>query len=150
MSSAELIEEARRRNERRAQGKPITPEQSAEGLRHVINERDARLEKDIQRDVYKRYRNFGCEIYWLSQARETRQTPGVPDLIVFHPRSATAWYHEVKTPTGTVSPAQLHFLELAAGCGIRVVVGGVNAAEEQLVIIGAAYRELDGHLEPRR
>lgn len=135
-----MIAEQRRRAERRAKGLPLheTAEEVEQLREKRVAEEDARLEKEIQRDVYKIYRAFGCELYWMSQARATRQTAGVPDLIVFHPRTRSMFYHECKTPRGKLSPAQVVFQEQCTRAGITVVVGGVDAAEEQLVAIRAA------------
>lgn len=39
-------------------------------------------EKDVQRKCYELCVRCNCAVYWMSQARETQQTPGVPDLLV--------------------------------------------------------------------
>lgn len=145
MSAAELVEEARRRDELRARGEPLTPRNGDTVQR--IAEDDSRLEKEIQRDVWKRYIAFGCVVYWLSQARETKQTAGLGDLYVIHRRRREAWWHETKTLSGKQSSAQVDFENWNREAGITVVVGGILAAEEQLVAIGAAVRHGD-RIEP--
>jgi hypothetical protein len=49
------------------------------------------LEKDVQRTVYRLLVKCGCKVYWMSQARKTRQTRGIPDLIAFSPRKGLAF-----------------------------------------------------------
>jgi hypothetical protein len=149
MTPEEAREEARRRDERRAKGLPLTPDVSEPEEQARIKEADDRLEKIIQRDVWKLYRRFNCQCYWMSQARKTRQTAGVPDLIVFNRRARAMWYHEIKTPTGEQSPAQKVFQEQCNACAIYYALGGVAAAEDVLITIGVAYRLSDGSLEPR-
>ncbi|MFN7341536.1 MAG: hypothetical protein ACK5VI_10715 [Opitutia bacterium] len=41
------------------------------------------LEKNEQTEITKLLRLIGAKVYWLSQARHTQQTPGVPDLFAF-------------------------------------------------------------------
>lgn len=153
MSNEEIIAEARRRDDRRAQGLPMheTPEE----LEERIAEDDARLEKEIQREVVKTYAGFGCKVYNLSQPRATKQTPGLPDLWVvclssgWSRQGKIAWWHETKTPTGKQSEAQREFQRECKSCRVGFVVGGVKAAEEQLITFGIAER-INGVLEPVR
>lgn len=142
----EIREESRRRRERRESGKPLEPD--AAEFKARLQEDDDRIEKLIQRDVWKLYHAFGCECFWLSQARSTRQTAGVPDLIVFHRRSGVMFFHEVKTPTGIQSPAQAVFEELCKATGRWYALGGVRIAEETLILKGIAVRIGDA-LEPK-
>lgn len=138
MSPEAAQAEARRRAERRALGLPLThelPELDRVELKRIA-ESDDRAEKEIQREIYQIYRAHGCELYWLSQARATRQTAGVPDLIVFHSRTRSAWYHEVKTPAGDQSLGQVVFAELCTAVGWKYVLGGIASAAEQLRAIG--------------
>jgi hypothetical protein len=137
MSDADTIAEAERRRIRRAQGLPLhlTAEEEAER----IADEDRRLEKSIQRDVRKLYIAHGCTVYWLSQARETGQTAGLGDLLVFYPKGdkPQAWWHEVKSATGKLSPAQEDFRILCNTCQVGHVYGGIPAAEAKLLAIGA-------------
>jgi hypothetical protein len=59
-----------------------------------------------------------------------------------------AWWHEAKTPTGVQQSAQKRFEENCVACGWQYVLGGVRAAEEQLIKIGVAERQPSGSLEP--
>jgi hypothetical protein len=111
---------------------------------------EAALEKAEQAEVIKVYRSFGCVVKTLSQPRATRQSPGLPDLRVFAPRIRRFWDHETKRQKGShVDPAQRDYAELAATCGLEVVIGDRFAAGEQLVRVGLAVREGD-RLEPVR
>jgi hypothetical protein len=131
-----VIAESRRRAARRAAGEPLHDDTPALELGRIADD-DSREEKEIQREVFRRLRSFGCEVYWLSQARVTRQTAGVPDLIAFHPRLGVMTYFECKTPRGKPSPAQVYFAELCEKTGTSYVIGGVAACEEWLRSIGA-------------
>jgi hypothetical protein len=148
MSIADTIAEAERRRIRRDAGLPLheTPAEVAER----IQEDDDRLEREIQIDVVKLYKALGCQVWSHSELRKTKQTPGYPDLTVLHPRRRLSWYHETKTPTGTLEPAQLVFRSTAAESGLTVIVGGVVAAEEFLISCGIAERAPSGSLEPLR
>lgn len=152
MSLDDVRAEAERRRQRRERGKPLTPElpEPDHAELNRVAEQDHRLEKEIQSDVRRKYMAFGCEVYSTSQARASKVSAGIPDLIVFHPASMRAWLHEVKAPRGVVSPAQLVFWELATMCNWKYLLGGVAAAEAQLIHVGAAYRDPSGSLEPAR
>ncbi|HET7552179.1 MAG TPA: hypothetical protein VFK04_12885 [Gemmatimonadaceae bacterium] len=116
-------------------------------------ERDERaLEKAEQLEVQKVYRAFGCTVYWLSQARAARQTPGMPDLRIFAPRAGAHWDHETKRQgrgDKDLEPAQRDYREHAEQCGLDVVVGDRFAAGDQLVRLGLAVWDGD-RLEPVR
>jgi hypothetical protein len=149
MSVAEMIEEARRRDERRREGKPLAPDPVE--LQKRIEEIDARLEKAIQLDVMKVYKGFSCKVYNLSQPRATKQTPGLPDLYVRPPRRIKyrSFWHETKTPSGVQSDDQLQFQMDCVAEGTDYVLGGVLAAEEQCIKLGLAER-VNGILEHAR
>ena len=74
----------------------------------------------------------------MSQARKTRQTPGVPDLIVFNSRAGRMWFFECKAEGARPSPAQVYFAELCETAGIDYVIGGTFAAINHLRQIGVA------------
>jgi len=107
------------------------------------------LEKSEQAEVIKLYRAYGCHVYSLSQARATKQTPGLPDLYVFRPPHA--WWHETKRPvSGNPSPAQKVFSDECLASFVNHTMGGLAAARATLVRIGAARWVLDprGDIEP--
>lgn len=140
MTLDEVLAEARRRDDRRDRGLPLTetPTEAAER----IEEDDQRLEKQIQADVVKLYRAHGCVVFSLSQPRATKQTPGIGDLFVFWANGhedcvGRAWWHETKTPSGTARPDQREFRRLCDQCDVAYVMGGRVAAESKLREIGA-------------
>jgi hypothetical protein len=104
---------------------------------HVIEhiERPPR-EKAVQRAVYALYVAHGCRVFWLSQARATGQTAGLPDLYVFHEGVGASWWHEVKPPTGALSDAQRDFQRLCTATLTRHVTGGEEAARRMLAALG--------------
>ena len=85
-------------------------------------------EKSIQHWCAQTFRAAGCLVYNLSQARASKQTPGLPDLWVFVPRRGTAFWFETKSPRGVQSEAQAAFQASCEGCGIRYVMGGMEEA----------------------
>jgi len=147
MSIEEAKQEAARRDDLRARGLPLTPtpEQLAVDVAKHNAEVDARLEKQIQATIVRLYREFGCKVYILSQARASKQTPGLPDLLIFY--RVVAWWHEVKTPTGKQSADQRDFMANCKNTGVYYVLGGVRAAEDWLIELAIAARAPDGTLE---
>lgn len=151
MTVAEQIAEAARRDLRRQQGKPLAPTTTEIAQRSA--EEDARLEKEIQWDVIVLLRAYNFTVWNLSQSRATRQGEGLADLYAVHVDRRQILWFETKTPTGSSSPAQIEFQVFHAQLGIegvRYVVGGVLAAEEYLISIGAAERTATGAIEPTR
>jgi hypothetical protein len=90
-----------------------------------------RSEKDEQRAVYQLLVRCECAVYWLSQARETQQTPGVPDLIAFHALRGFAFI-ECKVPNGRMSSAQREFQHHCGDAGITYIVGGTAEVRDWL------------------
>lgn len=151
MSPSEQLAEIERRNLRRQQGLPLQP--TTIEIEKRSAEDDARLEKEIQWDVMKLLRAYGFTVWNLSQSRATKQSEGLADLYAIHVERRQILWHETKTPTGSSSPAQIEFQVFHAQLGIegvRYVVGGVLAAEEYLISIGAAERTATGSIEPTR
>lgn len=102
------------------------------------------IEKDEQREVVKMYRAHSCTVRNLSQARKTKQAPGLPDLFVVHRGKSRAWWHETKRPVGgRYSPAQIEFRDDMQACGVDWVGGDRRAAYEQLKAIGAIVDLMD-------
>lgn len=72
--------------ERRARQEHGLPAEQPSPLSTAAPERrDDILEKDEQREIRKLFLVFGFKVYWLSQARKTGQTKGLPDLWCIHP-----------------------------------------------------------------
>lgn len=91
-------------------------------------------EADVQREVVSLYHLAGCAVLSLSQGRATRQTEGTPDLFVTGHNYV--WWHEVKTPKGKLRPEQAAWKVIADQTPCPVIVGGVDAAMQQLEQVG--------------
>jgi hypothetical protein len=92
----------------------------------------AGAEKDEQREIRRIFLRRGAVVYWLSQARKTGQTPGVPDLLAFDPFRGLVFI-EVKGAGGKARPEQLEFRELCLAAGVHHVLGGVQAVKTFLL-----------------
>lgn len=109
------------------------------------------VEKVTQAKVVKRFRAFGFKVYNLSQARRTKQTPGLSDLWITHRRRGLALWWETKRPLGgRFSSEQLDFRDECTAAGVSYGAGDERAAEEWLIAHGIAYRTPEGTLEPVR
>lgn len=93
-------------------------------------------EKDVQHDVANCYAAMGAFVAWTSVYRQTRVTPGLPDLIVLLPYRKGVLFHEVKAPGGKQSPAQVTFEAEAFAAGVPYVLGGVAEAKAALRHVG--------------
>lgn len=83
-------------------------------------------ERAVQSSITKLFRQMSVPYYDTSQPFRALITPGVPDLIVFHPRHGLAFI-EVKSVSGRQSKAQQRFQQQCEAAGIRYVLGGVEA-----------------------
>ena len=102
--------------------------------------------KESVEDSYIRrlYRSAGCTVVTYSQPRQTKQTPGIPDLQVFDHRTGTWWYHEVKRRSGPEwlkvshgqTEAQLAFQQMCEEFGIEYLIGAREVALQKLREIG--------------
>lgn len=144
----QVFEEAQRRTARRANGLPLSEAPPPPDV--PIAEADLQWQA-MQRAVYRVFKAAGCDVYWLSQARATGQTPGIPDLLIFGPPGAPfmAWW-ESKAGRGKLSPAQQAFQRQCQRCGIRFGSGGANGAKKTLGDwINAFTTETTGHAASR-
>lgn len=70
-------------------------------------------EKEEQRRIRRAAMEHGGKVYWLSQARKTGQTPGIPDLWIAFPAFGMWWEtktaEEVASKDGGLSPFQQDF-----------------------------------------
>jgi hypothetical protein len=82
-------------------------------------------EKQVQAAVKEMLGKIGCRVYDTSQPMRALITPGVPDLIAFHPRRGLLFI-ECKAPGGKLSEAQEDFQRLCRQAGIHHIVGGVE------------------------
>lgn len=50
--------------------------------------------------IKKLYETCGCIVISFAQAQRAQQTAGIPDMLVFDPKSGTYWWHEIKRLQG--------------------------------------------------
>jgi hypothetical protein len=107
-----------------------------------------RLERAEQHEVVKVFRAFGLRVYSLSQARASKQTPGLGDLFVILPGRCAFWWETKRPKGGQVSAAQQEFHDLCNAAGAPHHFGGRREAEDLVMTFGLAYRSALGTLEP--
>lgn len=96
-----------------AKARATYPE-TAQALDVAVVKRANVLEKDEQRIVRKMALAVGFKVYWLSQARDSKQTPGLPDLwLACEATGLCAWWETKRQVGGARSTAQEEF---AAEC----------------------------------
>ncbi len=111
--------------------------------------------KATQRAVAKFYRLIGrCIVYENSDPGQRKgkdgrrgapgRTPGMPDMIVYHPPTGSHWWHESKAGRGRLMDSQLTHQRISQSCGLRVVVGDTNAAANTLIGRGIIQMTADG------
>lgn len=108
---------------------------------HVVpDESDEGTWQQAQADCRKVFVDGDCEVYWLSQARKTGQTAGLPDLIVFGPPGAPfLLFFEVKHGQGKLSPAQQQFALHCQRTGTLYAAGSKQIARKLLTHLIAEY-----------
>lgn len=110
--------------------------------------------KVAQRAVAEFYRKIGrCVVYENSDPGQPKgkkghrgspgRTPGLPDLMVYHPPTALCFWSEVKSGRGRLTPAQTIHRQVSQACGLTVVVGGVEEAGAYLISQGIV-KQADG------
>jgi hypothetical protein len=112
--------------------------------------RDDVLEKAEQWEVAKLFIAFGFKVDNLSQARRTKQAPGLPDLWCMHRELAIAFWWETKRQVGgKLSDAQIDFRDDCARCHVGYGAGDRHAARTHLIKLGLA-RIVGDVIEPIR
>lgn len=121
------------------------------GIPAPLAERDAAVdEKREQVEVRKRFVVCGFAVYTLSQARASKQTPGLPDLWFVHrDRPIATWWEVKRQIGGRFSEAQIAFRIQCERCGVGYGAGDRHAAAAWLVEHGLATLA-GGVLEPVR
>ncbi len=115
---------------------------------------NVRKGKATQRAVAEFYRKIGrCIVYENSDPGQPKgksgqrgtpgRTPGLPDMMVYHPLTNSAWWHEAKAGAGRLTLDQLGHQHVAESCGLRVVVGDMESAADYLMIRGLV-KQVDG------
>lgn len=110
--------------------------------------RSAAWWQEEQREVYKVFKGLTCRVYWLSQSRNSKQTPGLGDLWVFAPKGwRLAWWWETKAGRGELSDAQEDFRDSCLETGVLWGSGDRYDAQRFLIQLGIAYRHSSGSIE---
>ena len=84
------------------------------------------------------------KIVRFSQARATKQTPGIPDRRYYMPKRRMAVWWEAKTAIGRQSTFQAAFQAICEACGEEYVVGTDEALVDWLVAKRFAERLPNG------
>lgn len=92
------------------------------------------LEKEVEGACDRLMAILGFKIIRFSQARETRQTEGIPDRKYYRGRY-TLWL-EAKRPGGKQRKDQKKFQRYAENAGEVYVLGGLEALTNQLQQLG--------------
>jgi len=82
-------------------------------------------EREIQRRIIDALRKSGCLVCVTSNRRHTANTPGTPDLFVWHGGRWTAL--EVKSPDGRLTAKQSALVESGAVHVVRSVEEALRA-----------------------
>lgn len=120
-----------------------------------MGKRSVDIGKAEQKHVAALYRTVGADVYELGTTRSrggrclkcgafvpnrdmsTRQTPGIPDLLVFLPTRGAEptlmLWHEVKAGSGRLSADQQKFRSWCQAAHVEHVTGGLDAAIAYLV-----------------
>ncbi len=97
------------------------------------------LEKEEQAEIRKLFLSFGFKVRNLSQARASKQSPGLADLYVVHRELPIAFWWEAKRQVGgKLSPAQVEFRDDCLRCGVGYGSGDRHAARTHLIKLGLA------------
>lgn len=108
------------------------------------------LEKAEQHEVTKVFIAFGFNVRNLSQARRTKQAPGLPDLWCMHRELPIAFWWETKRQVGGKhSDPQLEFRRDCERCHVGYGTGDRQAARSHVIKLGLA-RVVGDSLEPIR
>lgn len=96
-------------------------------------------EAKTQKRIVDALETLGCHVSKFDQGRRTRQTPGIPDLLVMHPDWGISCWVEVKRPDGgRLRGSQKAWHAIARQSGQRVIVArGVDEVVEALESHGA-------------
>jgi hypothetical protein len=97
------------------------------------------LEKREQTEIYKLFRAYGFHVRNLSQARASKQAPGLGDAWVVHrERPIAFWWESKRQVGGKLSPAQVEMRDDCARCRVAYHHGDRHDAARLLVQLGLA------------
>ena len=106
------------------------PEQAVKPRRPRVSE------KVVEAAVDRLCALAGCEAVRFSQARATKQSPGIPDRLYYPPAPHRPFWVEVKADGGRQSPAQVAFQRRCEAHDERYVLGGYRDVLAYLVAYG--------------
>ena len=84
------------------------------------------LEKDVQREGMLLLQSLGAFVLRTNQPRQSRVSPGLPDVIALLPRRKGVLFWEAKGPKGKQSDAQILVQARCAQADVPYVVGGLD------------------------
>ena len=93
-------------------------------------------EKTIEASVDERFELCGFRSIHFSQARASKQTPGIPDRRYVHRRMQLALWFEVKAPDGEWREDQQLFAADCEATGEPYLIGGLDVALDLLQTLG--------------
>lgn len=94
------------------------------------------LERDVQKACVALLEGLGSKVYRTSQYRASRIAPGIPDLIVLHPKLGVVFL-EVKSATGKQSAEQAEFeADCERACVEYWLVRSTEELRERLTDVG--------------
>ncbi len=99
------------------------------------------LEKEEERLIINLYEQVGLIVIKFSQARASKQTPGIADLQILDTKLEAFWWHEVKRRQGpeykkvrSEQTADQRAFQLAVeATGQRYILGPLSTAEKELI-----------------
>jgi hypothetical protein len=130
---------------------PIRPGPNAligRGVEQKIIRRRGKPEDDMMRNqVEPLLRSCGFDgVYHTSARHKVRGvTPGIADLMAFHPGLALLIFQEGKVGRNRQEHDQLLFQERCAAAGQVYILGDVTATEDFLLWVGLAYKMVRPH-----
>jgi hypothetical protein len=138
----------------------ITDFHSPEAMRASVDpeqvkaeqKREDVLEKEEQREIIKRFRAVGCDVWSTSSNKRAKIRPGFPDIWAFGPAGSNLafWWESKRQKGGRLSEAQLDFQKRCKDSGTIHGYGDRYDAERFLIAHGLAYRGPGGALERTR
>ena len=94
------------------------------------------LERDVQREGMLLLQSLGAFCLRTNQHRQSRVSPGLPDVIALLPRRKGVLFWEAKGPKGKQSDAQILVEARCAQAGVGYVCGGLQELRAALELAG--------------
>ncbi len=97
---------------------------------------DLLREVDVQKQGTELLQSLGAFVLRTNQPRQSRVSPGLPDVIALLPRRKGVLFWEAKGPKGKQSDAQILVEARCAQAGVGYVCGGLAELESALRLAG--------------